>query len=252
MDRLEFGNCSRHTRYAGGLGPVRSSSLKITTNLVQYQCYSKWTELWKQKTTRRRTWKMGTKMSTPLLVLALGICATPICRGAPLPLTNLVAHLRIAQEVRPQPKKGQMDWLIGEWRCVDRVLRKPPTEADDYAFLRSFTIESHDIFASRNFAGGVKLLLRCAFIPDGNGKTRKEHMVEVEHNAKGFCFGSIMMTDVLILKRDPNPIPEWLILEHSDTGDVFFFRRGEADQDHKGKQGAPAENKTKTSMENRL
>jgi hypothetical protein len=169
-------------------------------------------------------------MNTLLLIPVLGICGTLICGGAPPPLTNLVEHVKVAKEVRPQAGKGQMDWLIGEWHCVDRALRKPPTDADDYAFLRSFTIEGDGIFASRNFAGGVKLFLRCTFIPDGNGKIRKEHMVEVEHNAKGFCFGSIMMTDVLILKRDPNSIPEWLILEHSDTGDVFLFRRGETGQ----------------------
>lgn len=173
---------------------------------------------------------MGAPMNALCLIFVFGICSTLICGGAPLPLTNLVEHVKVAKEVRPLAGKGQMDWIIGEWRCVDRALRKPPTDADGYAFLRSFTIEGEDIFASRNFAGGVKLLLRCTFIPDGNGKTRKEHTIEVEHNAKGFCFGSIMMTDVLILKRDPNPIPKWLILEHSDTGDVFLFRRDEASQ----------------------
>jgi hypothetical protein len=68
-----------------------------------------------------------------LPVLLGGAAEAP--KTAPV-VTNVCDALRQAILVTPPASVSSLLWLKGRWECVDRALRWPPADTDQYAHLR--------------------------------------------------------------------------------------------------------------------
>lgn len=160
--------------------------------------------------------------------LIFSVCLTPMMGGEGRtqgpPTTNICDALAQAKVVVPPDRVEGLLWLTGKWKCVDRMLRLPPSEHDFYTVLNQMDFDETSIRSSLAYTGGFTLIPLCSFIPFGDGKQVGTNVVAIEFHSKGFDF-NMPLADVLTLKRDPREKPEWFVLEHGATRNVLLFRR---------------------------
>jgi hypothetical protein len=117
-----------------------------------------------------------------------------------------------------------LSWLKGHWECVDRALRFPPAATDVYAHLSAMHFADYSIREFPGAPGAYELVPSCQLIGYANGAKQQDRVVGIKFSSEGFLFG-MPMVDFLWLKRDPAPVPQWFLLEHSTKRDVLLFRR---------------------------
>lgn len=117
----------------------------------------------------------------------------------------------------------QLTWLEGEWECVDRALRHPPTPEQLYAYAYLMKIHHGNISKTAAFGGGYSILAFTRVLPRSPGDDKSKDLpISIEFNTDGFMF-NVPHTDYMKLRRDPRPKPEWFILEHADNKDLLLF-----------------------------
>jgi len=162
----------------------------------------------------------------PIVAFTLSLLlGTPsLLAGTARPVTNVCDALSRAVLVTPPASVSSLVWLTGRWECVDRALRYPPADTDQYAYLRGMLFDDYSIRPSEEGAGVYYLSADCTLIPFPNGEKRQDRPIGIKFSSQGFLFG-LPVVDVLWLKRDPAPVPEWFLLEHSTKKDLLLFRR---------------------------
>jgi hypothetical protein len=167
---------------------------------------------------------MKNALATAVLALSVLLGTPAVFAGTAPAVTNVCDALRQAVLVTPPESVASLMWLTGRWECVDRALRFPPADTDHYAYLREMQFDHNSIRCSSERTGLYELYADCAFVPYADGAKHQSRAIVIEFSSKGFWFDSIR-ADVLTLKRDPAPVPEWFLLEHSAKKDLLLFRR---------------------------
>ena len=171
-----------------------------------------------------RSLTMNSALPIAVFTLSLLLRTPSGLAGAAPAVTNVCDALSQAVLVTPPASVSNLMWLMGRWECVDRALRFPPADTDQYAYLRGMLFDDYSIRPSEEGAGVYYLSADCTLIPFPNGEKRQDRPIGIKFSSEGFLFG-LPVVDVLWLKRDPAPVPEWFLLEHSTKKDVLLFRR---------------------------
>jgi hypothetical protein len=171
-----------------------------------------------------RSITMSSTLAIAVFTLSLLLEAPSVFAGTVPALTNLCGVLNQGVLVTPPASVSNLMWLMGRWECVDRALRFPPADLDHYAYLKEMQFSDYSIRRSEGKGDVYYLSVYCTFSPYADGAKRQDRPVGIELSSEGFLFG-LPVVDVLTLKRDPAPVPEWFLLEHTAKKDVLLFRR---------------------------